>query len=279
MAAWVRQVLLITLVLTGTLSAAEKEGASMDAPAVAESQPGEMERAVNDRTRHNDFLIVQIRAEAGDLDAMYELARRYVTADGVEKNLRKTLFWYNKAARLGHAPSQLALADMYYTGTAVPQPYYAHALKWYLRAAEQGVVRAEAMSGKMLYKGIGTRRDYKRAFKWMLQAAEDGDPESQHLTGVMFRFGHGIEKNYLRAYIWLHVAAENTENPDEKARIRHQRDRVEQLMPEGEQLGAKLLAPEFLEMHRAKNIETDPKAAGPKSFDLPEAISKPKAMQ
>lgn len=210
----------------------------------------QMERKVTDAEKKNDFLLVEIKAEAGDSDAQYKLAQFYMDGYGVEKDLRKAMYWLDKAARNGHRSAQIALADLYFHGTVDNQPYYAHALKWYEKAGNQGSAYAMAMAGKMYYKGIGTDRDYETAFKWLLKAAQNGDVESQHLVAVMYRFGHGVERSYLHSYVWYEVALNNTKrDTEEYKKIERQKNRLESIMPENERLAAKLLAPEFVDQY------------------------------
>jgi len=199
--------------------------------------------------KKNDFVMTQIQAEAGDPAAQYKLAHFYIDGYGVEKDLRQAMYWLDKSARGGNRSAQIDLADMYFHGTVDNQPYYAHALKWYEMAGNQGSAYAMAMAGKMYYKGIGTERDYKIAFQWLLKAAQNGDVESQHLVAVMYRFGHGVERSYLHAYVWYAVALNNTSDKAQYDEIKRQQERLEKIMAENERLAAKLLAPEFIDQY------------------------------
>lgn len=210
----------------------------------------EMTRVVTDAEKKNDFSLVEIKAEAGDREAQYKLAQYYMEGYGVEKDMRKAMFWLDRSARNGFRSAQIALADLYFKGIVDNQPYYAHALKWYEKAANQGSAYAMAMTGKMYYKGIGTDRNYEIAFQWLLKAAQNGDVESQHLVAVMYRFGHGEERSYLHAYVWYEVALSNTKpDTEEYKKIERQKNRLETIMPENERLAAKLIAPEFIDQY------------------------------
>lgn len=252
-----RNILILSFFLHGQVALAEEAAKTPPAevPAVEEPTPGgaiktdESGMSVNEGTLHNQFLITQIQAEAGEPNAQLGLAGLYIEGKGTPKNDSKANYWLDKAARQGLREAQVMLADRYYAGVGTPRPYLAHALKWYIKAGEQGDAHAEAMAGKMYYHGQGTKRDYQEAFRWLYQSAQRRDAESQHLVGVMYRFGHGMEKNYLYSYIWLHVAYESTQDPAEKENILKQRDRVATLMEESELLGAKLLAPEYADMY------------------------------
>ena len=67
---------------------------------------------------------------------------------------------------------------MYYQGQGVPQDY-TEANRWYLKAAEQGDVRAQYSLGYMYAKGQGVPQDYIEARRWYRKAAEQGNPEAR----------------------------------------------------------------------------------------------------
>jgi TPR repeat protein len=60
---------------------------------------------------------------------------------------------------------------MYGQGEGVAQDYK-EAVKWYRKAAEQGVVDGQYNLGWMYDKGKGVVQDYKEAVKWYRKAAE-----------------------------------------------------------------------------------------------------------
>lgn len=59
------------------------------------------------------------QAEAGDSDAQFHLAENYYHGEGIEKDLEKALFWYQKSAEQNNATAQFFLAFMYYEGRGV----------------------------------------------------------------------------------------------------------------------------------------------------------------
>jgi len=249
-----RSLLILSLSLFSLVSNAAEPPASeeMTPPSQTGIKVDEMGESITPGSLRNDFLITEIKAEAGDATAQLLLARLYIAGKGTKQSDRKANYWLDMAARQGLREAQIMLADRYYAGTGTPRPYFAHALKWFIAAGNQGDAHGQAMAGKMFYKGIGTKRDYKEAFQWLYQSAQRRDAESQHLVGVMYRFGHGMEKNYLNAYIWLHVAYVSTRDEKEKENIAKQKERVGTLMDESELLGAKLLAPEYADMYAMK---------------------------
>jgi hypothetical protein len=71
------------------------------------------------------------------------------------------------------------------------------AVKWYRKAAEQGIAEAQFNLGKMYNSGEGVPRDYVEAAKWYRKAAEQGIAEAQCLLGEMY---WGVSHNSLDFY-------------------------------------------------------------------------------
>lgn len=72
------------------------------------------------------------------------------------------------------ATAQFKLGIMYHNGDVVTQDYE-EAVKWYQKAAEQGIADAQCNLGSMYRDGDGVAQDYAEAFKWFQMAAEQGD--------------------------------------------------------------------------------------------------------
>jgi uncharacterized protein len=67
----------------------------------------------------------------------------------------------------------LGLGWMYQEGRGVPQNY-AEAMKWYIKAAEQGFANAQFNLGMMYAKGQGIPQSYVKAYMWWCLAAARG---------------------------------------------------------------------------------------------------------
>jgi Sel1 repeat len=77
------------------------------------------------------------RADQGDANAEYELARFYYQGKGVPQSDSEAVALYRKAADQGFARGQTDLAYMYSQGKGVPLDY-AESARWYRKAAKQG---------------------------------------------------------------------------------------------------------------------------------------------
>ena len=94
---------------------------------------------------------------------------------------------------------------MYGKGQDVTQDY-AEAVKWFRKAAEQGVAAAQFNLGIMYDNGLGVTQDYAEAVKWFRKAAEQGYAKAQYNLGVMYDNGEGVPQDDAHAYMWLKLA-------------------------------------------------------------------------
>ena len=66
----------------------------------------------------------------------------------------------------------------YYKGEGVVKDQ-AEAVKWFRKAAEQNLARAQYNLGVCYYNGEGVAKDYVEAYKWLLLAARQGDEDAK----------------------------------------------------------------------------------------------------
>ena len=81
--------------------------------------------------------------------------------------------------------AQCNLANCYYNGQGVPQSY-ADAVKWYLKAAEQGYAKAQCNLGDCFFKGYGVFRNLDEARRWYRLAADNGNQTAQEALRKYF---------------------------------------------------------------------------------------------
>ena len=89
-----------------------------------------------------------------------------------------------KRAELGDPYEQVALATRYATGEDVPQDY-SLALRWFLKAAEQGHVGAQDTLGAYYWLGHGARKDLTKAYFWSVLARASGKEASKVRVAFM----------------------------------------------------------------------------------------------
>jgi tetratricopeptide (TPR) repeat protein len=110
-----------------------------------------------------------------------------------------------KDAEQGDAVAQALLGYMYETGEGVPKDDK-ESFKWYHKAAEQGLAKAEYKLGEKYFM----KKDYKEAVKWYRKAAEQGDASAQYFLGAAYVLdGRGVKIDNITAYAWFNIAAIN----------------------------------------------------------------------
>lgn len=113
-------------------------------------------------------------ADLNDKSIQCYLGFIYAKGCGVAKDEREAVKWYRKAAEQGVTIAQLLLGLMYAEGRGVTKDDY-EAVKWYRKSAEQGNVDAQFALGCMYETGRGVAKDEYEAVKWYRKAAEQGD--------------------------------------------------------------------------------------------------------
>ena len=149
----------------------------------------------------------QLRQAAEEINplAFYEIGARYTEGRGTPVDLAKAATWYQRAADLGHAPSQYRLANFYEKGSGVARNLDT-AKKWYQLAAEQG--NASAMHNlAVLYATAGAAPDFDSAARWFEKAAELGVRDSQVNLAILYARGDGVTRDLEQSYKWFAIAA------------------------------------------------------------------------
>ncbi len=110
--------------------------------------------------------------------AQFVLALFYAKGIVIDKDMKKSLMWYNKSANNGSYKAKYNLATIYYDGFSVKQDYK-KALKLYIEVAEmKHVPRAELMIARIYKNGYGVAKDKIKAYAWYT-LANIHDPDVQ----------------------------------------------------------------------------------------------------
>lgn len=135
------------------------------------------------------------------------LGTMYENGIGTQSNLAEAIRWYRKAADQGMPEAQGILGMMYAKGTGVPQDL-ATAVQLFRKAAEQGLPQAQSVLGNLYSAGAGVPQDHVEAVRWYRMAAERGEVEAQFRLGVRYGLGQGVPKDHVEANRWYRKAAE-----------------------------------------------------------------------
>jgi TPR repeat protein len=143
-------------------------------------------------------------ADLGDAPSQFALAQRYAKSRGGRVQPEAAFDLYARAAQQGHAQAQCALGACYIGGKVVERSP-SQALYWFLKAAEQNDAAAQ-WNAACLYMGggAGLKKDLRQAFVWCEKAAMQRFAPAQATMGLLFA---GM-KDYPKAVSWLEKAAQ-----------------------------------------------------------------------
>lgn len=123
-------------------------------------------------------------AEAGHVDAQFNLGLMYDNGVGVPQNLERAARWYRAAAEAGDRTAQAFLAEMYANGQGVGQSD-AQAAEWYEKAALNCETRAQYNLGIMYASGRGVPLNDVYAIAWLSVAEGSGQPASEVIEAMV----------------------------------------------------------------------------------------------
>lgn len=149
----------------------------------------------------------QIIATQGNPVAQQLVGSLYMNGQGVEKDLTKAIYWFQKAVEQDEAIAQYCLGIMYLKGDGVEQDL-SKAAHWLHKSAEQGDALAQYQLGSMYLKGTGVEQKYFMAAYWFRKAAEQREAIAQYALGKMYAQGIGVSQNDDESFYWYRKAAE-----------------------------------------------------------------------
>ena len=165
----------------------------------------------NNENRITDaFNCYKMSAELDNAEAQNMTGMCYYEGIGVGKNEKEAIKWYKKAAKQGLAVAQYNLAHLiacYFDGNGVVEKD-SEAFKWYKEAAEQGLAEAQNMLGYCYENGFGVTKNEAEAINWYYKAAEQGQVNAKHNLAVCYFYGRGLKEDKAKAVKWFTKAAE-----------------------------------------------------------------------
>lgn len=122
------------------------------------------------------------------------------------KNHAQALEHFLQAASEGDSRAATAAGLMFHKGEGVARNVKT-AMRWFEKASNAGEVRAMSVLCFMHYKGhVDETMDFLTAAKWCRKAADAGDHKAQFNLGVMAAQGQGLEQDFVASYQWLTLA-------------------------------------------------------------------------
>ena len=139
------------------------------------------------------------KAAHSEPGAQYRLGILNYTGKGVPQNKAKAVRWFEFAAAEGHVDAQYELGIRHYLGDGVPQNPQLAAV-CFNAASIQGDRRATTLLGVMNCYGNGVPKQPSKGIKLLLESVKKGDIEAQAFLGIMLLDGEVIQKDFQKAY-------------------------------------------------------------------------------
>lgn len=165
-------------------------------------------------------VLLQSAADAGHIISAYNLGVMYAEGQGVPRNDKMAVQYFERAAKSNFAKAQHNLGKMYWHGTGVSKdPDKARTL--FLAAMKEGDLDATATIAEMHRMGAGFPVDLKKSASLYEMSAKQGHAHSQFMIGLLYGKGEGVIKNEQTMCYWLEQSSERgkTEAANAKKRL------------------------------------------------------------
>ena len=199
----------------------------------------------------------------------------YLLGEGVQKDNQQGAYWYNLAAKNGHALATNSLENLQNTihsneqlnienktfnssviditgkfdyekgmshafGDGVPKDDRS-AFNLFYAAAEKNYMLAQYRVGLAYAYGEGVRQDTKLAAEWYKKAATQGHTIAQRNLAMMYLDGIGIKKNKVHALAWYNIVANQGNVMDIRRRDILQKEFSQNELAQSEELSNEIL--------------------------------------
>ncbi|MBJ9901929.1 sel1 repeat family protein [Acinetobacter bereziniae] len=157
------------------------------------------------------------RAEKNDVPAQNELGMMYEQGHGVEQDIEKARYWYQKTANQNDHCGQLHLGLLFKAGKGVEKDLE-EALQWISKAATNGNADALTVLGEMYELGEGVEQSFAEAAILYRKAAKQRHAVAPYKLGLMYEYGYGFAADIKMAMRWYYQAASHF-NEDAQKRL------------------------------------------------------------
>lgn len=150
--------------------------------------------------RTAEFEFLKSAAEAGDALSQLGLGQVYLNGTGVIKNVNAAVKWWLKAAEQGHAQVEVVSPSI---KDRVSRSYAGF---WASSAVGSGEEKFHL--GLLYFKGEFVQKSMDLAVYWWKRAAKQEFPDALYNLGVCHRDGDGLEQSHEKAVLYWLKAAE-----------------------------------------------------------------------
>ncbi len=124
------------------------------------------------------FYEASAKAEAGNPDAMLEIAGAYLVGLGTPIDRAAAAKWLRLSAEKGHTQAQFSYGQALLRGE-IRHKDIPEAIRWFRLSAEKKNADAELSLAQMYRNGIGVTADEKESLRWLKLSATHGHPVAQ----------------------------------------------------------------------------------------------------
>ena len=148
-------------------------------------------------------------ADRGNAAAQYEIASYYYYGSaGFPMDKTKSMDWFMKAAEQGHIRAQLQIAYEYKEGGVLEKDLQ-KSIQYYTMAAEQDDPDAITRLAWIYFENEQLPNHYLKAAVMFKESAEHGDAKSQAALGWLYANGKGFPRDDIKALEWMELAYKN----------------------------------------------------------------------
>lgn len=155
----------------------------------------------------NTLVELLTKANNGDSESQLKLGKKYYLGEGVPTNSAEAVRWFIKAAEDGNIKAERIYGMFLLTGDSVPKNP-SEGAKWITKAATKGSAAAQFDLCRLYYNGEGVPKDWSEAIRWCRKSAEQDYASAEGFLGRQLFLGQGIATNKIESVEWLRKAAE-----------------------------------------------------------------------
>lgn len=163
---------------------------------------------INNELTNKLLSIIKHQARCGNALALNNLGFFYFFSSGSNRNIKKGLKWFEKAASQNFIYACCNLGLIYSSGNHI-EPDYEKARIYTLKGIGLSNGISESIMAGFYYHGHGVKRDYATAHDWYLKSAKCGVTFSQYKLFEMYEYGYCVKQNTNTALYWLNTALKN----------------------------------------------------------------------
>ena len=152
--------------------------------------------------RKDTFSIKKLEqaANLGYANANKDLADYYRKGKHVQRNLKESIKYYQRAAELGDSEAQAIIGEAYSKGIEDYPISWSDAVYWFEKSAQQGNLKAIRQLFFCYLTGTGVEKNYDKAFSLIDYYYDTSDSVILYLLGCCYENAIGTSKDYQAAY-------------------------------------------------------------------------------